>query len=180
MNTATLQKTQRIHALDSLRAIMMLLGLVIHSVVTYGVIDYEEIWFLKDVGATSLLNDLIGFVIHLFRMQVFFFIAVFFGAMLFYERSPKRMVKNRIQRIMLPFVVFLLLLWPIIIFLIMRVAPAFSTGQMLYPLNSWTDFIPQKTFHLWFLYYLTLITLASVSLAFITLGKATKSTYYYN
>lgn len=32
-------KTERLHSLDALRAIMMLLGLVIHSAITYGTID---------------------------------------------------------------------------------------------------------------------------------------------
>ncbi|WP_296311630.1 hypothetical protein [Winogradskyella sp. UBA3174] len=36
---AQLHKTERIHALDSLRAIMMLLGIVIHSAIAYFVTD---------------------------------------------------------------------------------------------------------------------------------------------
>ena len=56
-------KTERIHSLDSLRAIMMLLGLVLHSAITYGVIDYGAGWSLKDSGATHLSNDFIfGFI----------------------------------------------------------------------------------------------------------------------
>ena len=56
---------------------MMLLGVVLHSVITYGVIDFSDNWPLKDVGATHLSNDFTGFLIHFFRMQVFFLIAVF-------------------------------------------------------------------------------------------------------
>ena len=36
-------KPERLHSLDSLRAIMMLLGLVLHSAITYGTIEYDEI-----------------------------------------------------------------------------------------------------------------------------------------
>ena len=59
-------KTERIHSLDSLRAIMMLLGLVIHSAITYGVINYGNAWSLKDPGATHLSNDFIVNIIHAF------------------------------------------------------------------------------------------------------------------
>lgn len=64
-------KTERIHALDSLRAIMMLLGVVIHSAITYGTVNYGNAWTLKDFGATNLLMDYIVFVIHNFRMPIF-------------------------------------------------------------------------------------------------------------
>lgn len=112
----TPHKTERIHSLDSLRAIMMLLGLVIHSAVTYGVIDYGNAWSLKDPAATSLSNDFIVILIHVFRMPIFFVVAGFFGAMLFYERKPLKMVENRVSRIVYPFIVFLLVLNPIITF----------------------------------------------------------------
>jgi glucan biosynthesis protein C len=41
MNTIP-HKTERLHSLDSLRAIMMLLGLVIHSSITYGLYEYGD------------------------------------------------------------------------------------------------------------------------------------------
>ena len=105
-------KTERIHSLDSLRAIMMLLGLVIHSAITYGVIDYGDAWSLKDTGTTHLSNDFTVNLIHAFRMQIFFLVAGFFGAMLFYERQPLRMAKNRISRIVFSFIAFVLLQMP--------------------------------------------------------------------
>jgi len=77
-------KTERIHSLDSLRAIMMLLGLVLHSAITYGNADWGSTWSLKDPIATSSVNDYIVDIIHVFRMQIFFLVAGFFGAMLFY------------------------------------------------------------------------------------------------
>ncbi|WP_455170471.1 acyltransferase family protein, partial [Aegicerativicinus sediminis] len=90
------RKTERIHSLDSLRAIMMLLGLVIHSAITYGVVDYGNSWSLKDPNTIQSSNDFIVFFIHAYRMQIFFAVAGFFGAMLFYERRPLKMVKNRV------------------------------------------------------------------------------------
>jgi glucan biosynthesis protein C len=58
-----LHKTKRLHSLDSLRAIMMLLGLVIHSAITYGVINYGNAWSLKDPETTHLSNDFIVYFI---------------------------------------------------------------------------------------------------------------------
>lgn len=167
-------KTRRIHSLDSLRAIMMLLGLVIHSAITYGVVDYGNAWSLKDNISTSLSNDFIVNFIHAFRMQTFFLVAGFFGAMLFYERKPKKMIKNRIARILLPFVVFVILLWPTIIFSFSYTNAIFDGNENAFAdtLSMFSNpsiFIPKATFHLWFLYYLSIITLASVLIALIFL-----------
>ena len=71
---------------------------------------------MKDTEATSLSNDFIVNFIHSFRIQIFFMVAGFFGAMLFYERTPLMMVKNRISRIILPFITFMLILWPTMVF----------------------------------------------------------------
>lgn len=71
MNTI-LKKNERIHSLDSLRAIMMLLGIVLHSAITYGKMDYSETWILKDPIATFFYNDYIVILIHSFRMPIFF------------------------------------------------------------------------------------------------------------
>ena len=170
MNTL-LHKSERLHSLDSLRAIMMLLGLVIHSSVTYGAVNYGGAWFLKDPGTTHVSNDFIVFFIHAFRMQIFFMVAGFFGAMLFYERSPIKMIKNRISRVVLPFIVFVLLLYPSIKFGIAYTNLIFQGGpnafmEALATLSSWDTLIPSSTFHLWFLYYLALITFVSAGLAF--------------
>ena len=70
----------------------------------------------KDPNTTHIFSDFLVLLIHSFRMPIFFVVAGIFGAMLFYERQPIRMIRNRISRIVLPFIVFLFLLWPIIIF----------------------------------------------------------------
>ena len=165
-------KTERIHSLDSLRAIMMLLGLVIHSALTYGVVDYGSGWSLKDSGATHLSNDYIASFVHAFRMQIFFVVAGFFGALLFYERLPFKMVKNRVSRIVLPFLVFVILLWPSITFSFgyTRLVFAGSEDALAETLARFSNFdvlIPGSTFHLCFLYYLGLITFFSVAVALI-------------
>jgi len=150
---------------------MMLLGLVIHSSVTYGVLDYGNDWPLKDPNSTHLINDFIVYFIHSFRMPIFFVVAGFFGALLFYERSPLRMIKNRASRIVLPFFVFVLILTPFLTFgfsytklVFNQQEDAFETA--LSYLSGPQGFIPHITYHLWFLYYLAWISLVSVGLAF--------------
>jgi glucan biosynthesis protein C len=165
-------KTERLHSLDSLRAIMMLLGLVLHSAITYGVIDYANVWPLKDPETTSLFNDFIVVFIHSFRMPIFFVVAGFFGSLLFYERNPLKMFKNRVSRIVLPFIVFLLILNPLNIFSFAYTELLFSGSDTAFEatLSYFSNpliFIPQMTFHLWFLYYLALITFVSVGLGLV-------------
>jgi glucans biosynthesis protein C len=165
-------KTERIHSLDSLRAIMMLLGVVLHSAITYGNADWGSTWSLKDPIATSSVNDYIVDIIHVFRMQIFFLVAGFFGAMLFYERKPLKMVKNRISRIVFPFIVFLILLWPTVVYASVYTRSLFNgsnnpLADALARFSSIEILIPNGTFHLWFLYYLAIITFVSVGLGLL-------------
>lgn len=165
-------KTERIHALDSLRAIMMLLGLVIHTVITYTATEISEVWPLKDPHSTSLIMDYILFVIHNFRMPIFFVVAGFFGALLFFERGPQRMLVNRVFRILFPFAVFILVLSPTLIFAFTYTGTAFSGAEnpIAVSLSKFSNplaFIPPGTFHMWFLYYLFLITIVSYVFGFI-------------
>lgn len=165
-------KTERIHALDSLRAIMMLLGLVLHAALTYGTLDYGNAWTMKDDSSTSFVMDYIVSVIHNFRMPIFFVVAGFFGALLFFERSPRRMLWNRTARIFFPFIVFVVLLSPTIIFAFTYSKSVFSgvenpLASSLAIFSNPLLFIPPRTFHLWFLYYLFFISIFSFGLGYL-------------
>ena len=90
------------------------------------------------------------------------------------------MIKNRISRIALPFIVFLFLLWPTVRFTFEYTKAIFSKNSdpliiATETLSSIYGFIPLSTFHLWFLYYLLLITFVSFFFA-LALKKATKIT----
>ncbi len=164
-------KTERIHALDSLRAIMMLLGLVIHSAITYGTFEGYH-WPLKDPESTGLFMDYTVLFIHAFRMPIFFVVAGFFGAMLFFERGHKKMLKNRIERILYPFIVFIIILAPTIKFSAIYSNEVFadSAGPLmasLEPFKAIAGWIPSSTSHLWFLYYLLMITLVSFAIGLL-------------
>jgi hypothetical protein len=151
---------------------MMLLGLVIHSALTYAVKDLGNGWSLKDPNTTNLLMDFTVGIIHTFRMPIFFLVAGFFGAMLFYERKPLPMVRNRVARIVLPFIVFVWLLLPTIIFSFIYTNLVFGGSEAAFAtaLAYFSDplaFIPPGTAHLWFLYYLAMITFTSVGLGLV-------------
>ena len=165
-------KTERIHSLDSLRAIMMLLGLVLHSALTYNVTNHGSAWDIKDPESNFILNDFLVLLIHSFRMPIFFLVAGFFGSMLFYEKGIIKMLKNRISRIVFPFIVFLFILSPIIYFTSSYTNAVF--GNQENPLANTFQlfsniivFLPKTTAHLWFLYYLVYITLISVLLGLL-------------
>lgn len=167
------QKTERLHALDSLRAIMMMLGIVLHSANTYVIADYGASWPLKDPNSTGLLLDWISSFVHAFRMPIFFVVAGFFASLLFHERSSAKMIKNRVNRILIPFIAFVVVLWPLvrISFSYSNVVFTLGSNPLSISLAAFSEpsaFIPQHTMHLWFLYYLVMFSITSflVGLAF--------------
>lgn len=173
-------KTQRIHSLDSLRAIMMMLGLVLHSALTYNVTNHGNVWTIKDTESTNIATDFLVLLIHSFRMPIFFLIAGFFGAMLFYERKPWQMVKNRTARIVFPFIVFLCILGPILSFSFNYASDTLNGQEnaltnAIQPFSQLNFYIPKSTSHLWFLYYLIYSTAFAVILALL-LKKVPKLT----
>jgi peptidoglycan/LPS O-acetylase OafA/YrhL len=132
-------------------------------------------WCFVPRGAGTPITDVssnIGFdyffyTAHMFRMQVFFLIAGFFGRMLYHRRGPLGFVKNRCTRIAIPLVLFWLVLAPLLIFT--WVWGANRSGQNLteVPLSLISQLmqmglilIPRSMgglftlAHLWFLYYL--------------------------
>ena len=97
----------RLHDLDALRAVAMLLGIVLHSALAYSI----GLWPVQD----SSQSDGLGFsvaAIHGFRMALFFLLSGFFTAMLWRKRGRQALLKQRIQRVFLPLVLGLLTIIP--------------------------------------------------------------------
>lgn len=145
----------RLHALDNLRATMMWLGIVLHVAVIH--IEGPSPLPWHDDRSTPLADLLMAFI-HAFRMPVFFILAGFFVALLVQRRGMRAMVRNRAQRLALPFAVF----WPPIyvvcgllalLFLHRMQRGTWGIDRSLLP--SGTS-IPQgpSTMHLWFLWML--------------------------
>ena len=104
---------RRYHALDALRAAMMFLGIYLHAVVAY---SPNGGWPWKQAEQTRLLDWSIS-VIHVFRMPIFYAMAGFFTALLIARYGLRRAAWNRFMRIVVPFVVGWMVVWPLVIFL---------------------------------------------------------------
>src|SRR5512133_2062178 len=141
----------RYHALDSMRASMMLLGIYLHVVVGYSVDGH---WPYIDAPPTSALNWRLG-LIHAFRMPAFFAMAGFFGALLWTRRGAASFAANRGRRSVLPFALFWAILFPVVVAMMAwirggagEIVPAFRSMEWAHRLHP---------LHLWFLEYLILL-----------------------
>jgi glucan biosynthesis protein C len=143
----------RYHSLDGLRAIMMLLGLVLHSAASYTTVSLGTAWPYQD-QQTSPLFDILVFFIHLFRMPTFFVVAGFFGAFLFYRRGPRNMVTNRLMRVALPLVFAWAILFPLskagFVLAQLGGVPAFTKAVNYIASGMFLENL--TLIHLWFLY----------------------------
>jgi glucans biosynthesis protein C len=147
----------RHHSLDSLRAVMMLLGIVIHATLPYLPGEPEADSVFRDEAAVSENYLLVIHFIHSFRMPVFFVMAGFFAALLTARRGPGGLLINRFRRIVIPFAVGWIVLFP----LLAGIGTYFRDGGGLSGLREvGNDLITGRLYananpiHLWFLYYL--------------------------
>lgn len=147
--------SERIHALDNLRAVMMWLGIVLHVSINHLSGPSPLPW--KDPQATPLADLLLVFI-HAFRMPVFFLLAGYLAAMMAGSRGVGAMVRNRLRRIALPFAVF----WPVLFVLmgglVLVYAHLMARGTIGFDLSvapkRTHGGAPVETMHMWFVYYL--------------------------
>ncbi|MFN8253083.1 MAG: acyltransferase family protein [Ferruginibacter sp.] len=165
-----IQAPGRIYSLDALRSVMMMLGIVLHAGITYGIGDYAAFWPIKDKD-NSIFFDLAVAIIHHFRMPVFFVTAGYFGALLFYKKGPRSMLVNRFKRILLPFLSGVMLLYPLAFFAFTYSSAAIKDLPL--PLQyAWQEvvageFLPFNVLHLWFLYFLVLYSFGGWFIAMV-------------
>lgn len=108
----------RYHALDALRGVMMLGGVVIHAFCAYSTLP--DVWWLKDRDQSPVMDAFILFL-HIFRLPVFFVMSGFFAAMLMEKRGWQGFLENRTARLMLPMLLGMVILSPLL-----RAARAFA------------------------------------------------------
>lgn len=169
------KSSKRYHGLDFLRAAMMLMGIILHVGIIYMPIpwgtnielilaDFKNPY--RDLDSFSQTIQRLIFFIHYFRMPAFMMLAGFFAALVQSKRGTTSLVKNRIQRIVLPAVLFWFLLWPMDSYawslgagLMIDTDHSQSIAQHLINTLS-VEHLPffgegtLHTMHLWFLYYL--------------------------
>lgn len=160
--------TTRYHYLDNLRALAMLAGVLFHVGMGFSAI-LAEVWPLAN-AQTSISFDYWVWILHTFRMPLFFLVAGFFAHYLISKRGLKGFIKNRVLRITLPFMIFWLPAVAAIFGLIIYAANSMDVDT---PIIQMIKFAmanpgamegqepPLSTTHLWFLYYLSIFCFAS-------------------
>jgi glucan biosynthesis protein C len=134
--------SERLHHLDALRALTMVLILPFHALVLVGLNNG-----LDDIEASIL------WTIHVFRLPLFFLVAGFFAALLLRARGLRELLRNRAIRIGIPLVAGVIAVVPVITLEIQALAER--------PHRPWAEGLtafadPHPSF-LWFLWYLALI-----------------------
>lgn len=156
--------TTRYHALDALRAAMMFLGIYLHAVVAYSSVGG---WPLRLGPTTDSLVWSMS-LIHVFRMPIFYAMAGFFTALLIARYGLQGAALNRFKRIVIPFVIGWIVIWPLSMLLagtgrygIDLTLNAFATGRI---------FKYAHPMHLWFLEYLVVLyVLAAIAVVLVPL-----------
>lgn len=90
----------RIYYLDTMRSILMMLGVVLHSAQVF---NPEQSWLISSNNTTWLASHLVE-VIHTFRMPAFFIISGFFCMMTLGKYTADQFLRTRLKRILIPLV----------------------------------------------------------------------------
>jgi fucose 4-O-acetylase-like acetyltransferase len=139
---------------------MMLLGLVLHTSVIYSPYP-STVRTIMAQETAPVFHHLVD-LIHSFRMQTFFLVSGYFGALLYYRKGPSEMMMNRIYKILLPMIVFTQILHPLTHLVKVYAEQRIIGGSDAWD-KAWTstlrlEFLPYSLWHLWFLYYLMIFS----------------------
>jgi ABC-type multidrug transport system ATPase subunit/peptidoglycan/LPS O-acetylase OafA/YrhL len=154
--TSTQQDT-RLHALDAVRGFALLLGVVLHVAMSY--LPGFDAWPLAD-SSPSVPLGITFFVIHVFRMTLFFMLAGFFARLLFHRRGPRAFIRDRATRIVVPLVVGWAVFFPMTA--ATMVWGAVPGRTLTPPPAAEMPLLPFPLTHLWFLYLLVLFYTATL------------------
>jgi ABC-type multidrug transport system ATPase subunit/peptidoglycan/LPS O-acetylase OafA/YrhL len=148
----------RLHALDAARAFALLLGVVLHATMSFFLpIPAQDVSPSVTLGVTF-------YVIHMFRMTLFFVIAGFFAHLAYHRRGARAFIKDRAKRIVVPMTVGWVILAPLTIgIVIWGLSRSVTSGP---PAAGGAPPAAPDGFpltHLWFLYYLCLCYLLVLS-----------------
>lgn len=156
------QSAERFHALDGVRGGVLILGVFFHAALSF--LPGPQIWIVADPSRSVELSVLF-FVLHIFRMTVFFLLAGFFARLLLQRRGVVGFARNRFVRIAAPLAMF----WPIslgaIVTVLVWVAVRANGGVA--PEGPPPPPLTVATFpltHLWFLYVLLIFYAAALLL----------------
>ncbi|MCJ8320471.1 MAG: acyltransferase family protein [Colwellia sp.] len=177
------QQSTRLDYLDAVRSFALILGVFFHASLSFMPIFIG--WAVMDIS-TSNVAAFFALVSHSFRLELFFLIAGFFAHMNFHQKGINAFIKSRLSRIAIPFIIGWFLLRPLLISgWIMgaesmqgdvNIWPALASGftSLLTIESIGKDFLVGT--HLWFLYYLLLISVSIIVLRYlIAVNQSVKS-----
>ena len=84
-------KESRLHSLDAMRAIMVLLGIVLHLSLVFATFPNP---FKLNSNSEHFIFDIIYVYAHYFRMPAFFMLSGFFSSPILYKKSHKHRVEK--------------------------------------------------------------------------------------
>lgn len=173
--------SDRLHGLDALRAFALLLGVLLHASVNF--VMPPGAWA---VGTTTPSAPLawLTYYLHSFRLEIFFLMAGFFGALVVRRRGATAYAWDRVRRILLVFVVAV---FPMrFVLSALWIAGGRATGWLqLPPLIEWLPWyvlaagalvLETSLTHLWFLYYLFWISVLFLFLRWLAERFSTRLT----
>lgn len=160
----------RLHGLDAVRGIALLLGLVVHASMSW-LPGAQHFWVVSD-ASPSAVASLLFYVPHMFRMLLFFLVAGLFARMTCQRLGAPGFVRDRLRRIALPLVSLWFPMLMAIVAVIAWNAWLVNDGNM--PPAPETPPLSPRNFpltHLWFLYVLLLCYAGALVLR-ATLGRS--------
>jgi glucan biosynthesis protein C len=164
--------SQRLHGMDALRAVAMLLGIFLHGTISYK-IHHDPTTWPSDPVYRAIGYDFLYLWIHNFRMQLFYLVGGFFARFLYFKIGERPFIMHRVRRILVPFVLSLIFLLPF------SLAPflyySFMNDphpirEVLHHLLRWNGMA-----HFWFLYYLLIFYAAMIGLLHIVPAAVRKA-----
>jgi peptidoglycan/LPS O-acetylase OafA/YrhL len=153
-----MSSTDRLHALDAVRAFALLLGVAFHAGFSFIPGMIPGLWFIVDNSPSTTISA-VSFASHMFRMTLFFFVAGFFAHLMYHRKGARGFWRDRAKRILGPLVGGWLVFFPMIaVIWVWGLTKTFGGKLPAPPANAPAP--PPGAFpltHLWFLYYLLIL-----------------------
>lgn len=161
----------RLAYLDATRAFALMLGVVFHASLSFLPVFIG--WAVQDISTSPVIATVIT-VSHSFRMELFFLLAGFFSHMTLQRKGLMDLLKSRAVRIIGPFIAGWFILRPLIVSGWIMGGASMRGDYEFWPsimggIQELKD-IPEGPLvgtHLWFLYYLVLLTACTLVARFL-------------